>query len=112
MDNIESLWDQSLKSMQDKISKPSFETWLKSTKAHMLQGDSLTVIAPNEFARDWLEERYSHLISEVLLELTGEELEVKFIIPSNQGDDSMTVSTRAKKPKKLMTIQLTFRSLC
>lgn len=87
--------------MQNKISKPSFETWLKSTKAHMLQGDRLTVIAPNEFARDWLEERYSHLISEVLLELTGEELEVKFIIPSNQGDDSMTVSTRVKKPKKI-----------
>ncbi|MFJ7978076.1 chromosomal replication initiator protein DnaA [Peribacillus sp. JNUCC 23] len=101
MDNIESLWDQSLKSMQNKISKPSFETWLKSTKAHMLQGDILTVIAPNEFARDWLEERYSHLISEVLLELTGEGLEVKFIIPSDQGDDSMTVSTRAKKTKKL-----------
>lgn len=87
--------------MQNKISKPSFETWLKSTKADMLQGDILTVIAPNEFARDWLEERYSHLISEVLLELTGEELEVKFIIPSNQGDDSMTVSTKAKKQKKV-----------
>ena len=49
--------------MEKKISKPSFETWLKSTKAYMLQGDILTVTAPNEFARDWLEERYSHLIN-------------------------------------------------
>ena len=37
----------------------------------------------------------------MLFELTGEELEVKFIIPSNQGDDSMTVSTKAKKQKKV-----------
>ncbi|MEC2055150.1 chromosomal replication initiator protein DnaA [Peribacillus psychrosaccharolyticus] len=100
MENIDSLWNQSLSKMEKKISKPSFETWLKSTKAYMLQGDILTVTAPNEFARDWLEERYSHLISEVLLELTGEELEVKFIIPSNQEDDEFIVPAPGKKRKK------------
>lgn len=100
LENIDSLWNQSLSKMEKKISKPSFETWLKSTKAYMLQGDILTVTAPNEFARDWLEERYSHLISEVLLELTGEELEVKFIIPSNQEDDEFIVPAPGKKRKK------------
>ncbi|WP_419882583.1 chromosomal replication initiator protein DnaA [Peribacillus sp. B-H-3] len=100
MDNIDSLWNQALSKIEKKISKPSFETWLKSTKAHMLQGDLLTVTAPNEFARDWLEERYSRLISDVLFELTGEELEAKFIIPPNQGEDDFADSPPAKKPKK------------
>jgi chromosomal replication initiator protein len=100
LENIDSLWDESLKKIQKKISKPSYETWLKSTKAHMLQGDTLIVTAPNEFARDWLEERYSHIIADVLFELTGEGLEVKFIIPPNQGETQSDVSVPAKKTNK------------
>ncbi|WP_409303560.1 chromosomal replication initiator protein DnaA [Peribacillus sp. SCS-155] len=100
MENIDALWNQTLAQMEKKISKPSYETWLKSTKAHMLQRDTLTVTAPNEFARDWLEERYSHLISGVLFELTGEELEVKFIIPPNQDEDDFDLPPPAKKRKK------------
>ena len=67
MEHIADLWNQTLSNIEKKISKPSFDTWLKSTKAHVLQGDTLIVTAPNEFARDWLEGRYSQLISGVLL---------------------------------------------
>lgn len=88
MENIEDLWNKTLGNIEKKISKPSFDTWLKSTKAHALQGDTLTVNAPNEFARDWLEERYSQLIAGILYELTGEELGVKFIIPQNQEENA------------------------
>ncbi|PLR83360.1 chromosomal replication initiator protein DnaA [Bacillus canaveralius] len=86
LENIADLWNNALANIEKKISKPSFDTWLKSTKAHSLQGDTLTITAPNEFARDWLEERYSQLISGILYEITGEELGVKFIIPQNQND--------------------------
>ena len=100
MDNIDSLWNQLLEKTKKKISKPSFETWLKATKAHTLKGDILTVIAPNEFNRDWLEERYTDLIADLLLELTGEELQAKFITPPNQDDDEFTVSASTKKAKR------------
>jgi chromosomal replication initiator protein len=99
LENIEELWNSILASVQEKVSKPSFDTWLKSTKAHSLQGDSLVVVAPNEFARDWLEERYSPLISGVLYEITGEEFSVKFIIPQNEKeeDSRLHVSPKSKK---------------
>ena len=91
MENIDALWDQVLSQMEKKVSKPSYETWLKSTKAASLKGDTLTVTAPNEFARDWLEGRYTHLISSVLYEVIGEELMVKFIIPQNQQNDDLAI---------------------
>ncbi|WP_066366242.1 chromosomal replication initiator protein DnaA [Neobacillus fumarioli] len=100
MENIADLWQAALAEMEKKISKPSFETWLKSTKAHTLQGDLLVITAPNEFARDWLEERYSQHISEVLYEITGEELTVKFIIPQNQKDEDIELPAPPKKVKK------------
>ncbi|MFC5734382.1 chromosomal replication initiator protein DnaA [Cytobacillus gottheilii] len=97
MENIEDLWNQALSNIEKKISKPSFDTWLKSTKAHSLQGDTLVIKAPNEFARDWLEERYSQLISGILYDLTGEELGVKFIIPQNQNEEEDDLPVPAKK---------------
>jgi chromosomal replication initiator protein len=100
LENIDALWNQVLERIKKKISKPSFETWMKATKAHALKGDTLTVIAPNEFNRDWLEDRYADLIADLLFELTGEELEAKFITPPNQDDDGFNIPTTAKKAKK------------
>ncbi|GIN86743.1 chromosomal replication initiator protein DnaA [Heyndrickxia sporothermodurans] len=92
MENIADLWNKALSIIEKKISKPSFETWLKSTKAHSLQGDTFIVSVPNDFARDWLEGRYVRLISDVLYEITGEELTVKFIIPQNQEDEEFQMN--------------------
>ena len=100
MENIDALWDEVLAQMEKKVSKPSYETWLKSTKASSLQGDTLTITAPNEFARDWLEGRYTHLISSVLYEVVGEELLVKFIIPQNQKNSDVDDQFPADKKKK------------
>ncbi len=86
MRNIADLWNKALAVIETKISKPSFETWLKSTTAHSLKGNTLIIVAPNEFARDWLEERYTKLITEILYDITGEEVKVKFIIPQSQAE--------------------------
>lgn len=96
MENIADLWDQVLMNIEKKVSKPSFDTWLKFTKAHVLQGDTMIITAPNEFARDWLEGRYSQLISGLLYEIIGEELNVKFIIPP-QEEESESVSPVQKE---------------
>ncbi|WP_368653500.1 chromosomal replication initiator protein DnaA [Ornithinibacillus sp. 4-3] len=88
MENIDDLWAATLNTIQEKISKPSFDTWLKNTKAEIIKDDTIIINVPNEFARDWLEGRYTQLISDVLFELTGAKLATKFIIPksSNQAD--------------------------
>lgn len=83
LENIEELWSATLKKIEEKLSKPSFDTWLKNTKAEALEKDTLIISAPNEFARDWLENQYTNLISQMLLEVTGSELNTKFIIPDS-----------------------------
>ncbi|MDF2947402.1 MAG: chromosomal replication initiation protein DnaA [Bacillales bacterium] len=96
MENIGDLWSQALKEIEKKTSKPSFETWLKSTKANSLQKDTIIIEAPNEFARDWLENRYTDLISDTLNELTGSKLNIKFIIPQNQIEDDFEFKPQPK----------------
>jgi chromosomal replication initiator protein len=100
LENIADLWSAALNNIEKKISKPSFDTWLKSTKAHSLKGDLLVITAPNEFARDWLEERYSQLVAGILYEITGEELAVKFIIPQNKSAEDVDLPVPPKKTKR------------
>jgi chromosomal replication initiator protein len=100
LENIADLWSAALNNIEKKISKPSFDTWLKSTKAHSLKGDLLVITAPNEFARDWLEERYSQLVAGILYEITGEELAVKFIIPQNNNTEEVDLPVPPKKTKR------------
>ncbi|GEK59649.1 chromosomal replication initiation protein DnaA [Marinococcus halophilus] len=85
MENITDLWNQTLELMQEKVSKPSYETWLKATEASDLQGDTVIIEAPNEFARDWLESRYTNLITDALEDITGSALQVKFVIPQAES---------------------------
>ena len=78
--HIQELWSQTLDSIQNKISKPSFETWLKATEAIDMENDILIVCAPNDFARDWLESRYADLVRDTLKEVTGgSKIGVKFV---------------------------------
>ncbi|HEU5141401.1 MAG TPA: chromosomal replication initiator protein DnaA [Bacillales bacterium] len=97
MENISELWNKALASIEKKLSKPSFETWLKSTKADSFEDDTLVIAAPNEFARDWLESQYSELITEILTELTGSELNIKFIIPQSGNENHIDYERRRAK---------------
>ncbi len=106
MKNIADLWDQVLINIEKKVSKPSFDTWLKFTKAHVLQGDTMIVTAPNEFARDWLEGRYSQLISGLLYEIIGEDLNVKFIIPPQEEDEGSALPAVKDNVKERDSINL------
>ncbi len=100
MENIDDLWGKTLNVIEKKISKPSFETWLKSTKAIALNKNTLIVEAPNDFAREWLDGNYKEILTKILYELIGENMSLKFVIPESNMDDPIMVSPANKKPAK------------
>ncbi|MCI1882950.1 MAG: chromosomal replication initiator protein DnaA [Sporolactobacillus sp.] len=107
MNNLDEIWNQSLSMIQKKLSKPSFETWLKETKAKSVNGQTMVISVPNEFSRDWLAGHYANLISDILFEITGVRYVVQFVI-SSKSFDSRTKSPLQKEkrsvrssPKKL-----------
>ncbi len=95
---METIWDQTLEKMKEKLSRPSFETWLKATKPVAFRDDFLLVEVPNEFARDWLESRYSDLIEEILQAVTQSPLQVKFTIHSSPNEINNQQPYRDLKP--------------
>lgn len=98
MEHLDEIWSSVLAQVETKISKPSFETWLKSTKLLSYQSDTVTISAPNSFARDWLENHYVHLITGILSDLTGDDLLIKFVVPKNQDMDDFQLPAPRIKP--------------
>lgn len=81
MDNRNNeVWQQVLSVIQTKLSKPSFDTWFKATKASFLGDNVVVVTAPTTFAVEWLETRYTKLVSSTLSDYIGRSLDVKFSI--------------------------------
>lgn len=107
MNEYREIWNKTLVIMEQKISGPSFETWLKETEALGLIGDTLRVSVPTDFVKEWLENRYAQLIRDVLNEVTGRNLEVNFFVgtdTANQGfgtsrSDRNEVSSALLNPK-------------
>ncbi|WP_066160913.1 chromosomal replication initiator protein DnaA [Halalkalibacter krulwichiae] len=100
MENIHDLWDKALAEIEKKVSKPSFETWLKATKANDIQNDMIIITAPNEFARDWLEDHYAELTSDTIEQLTGARLKPKFVIPQHEMEEDLIPDPLPKKQAK------------
>lgn len=80
------IWNEALVLIEQKISGPSFETWLKETEAVDLVEGSLIIRVPTVFVKEWLENRYAQLIQDILREVTGVALQVTFTV----GDDLPT----------------------
>ncbi|MFC5469432.1 chromosomal replication initiator protein DnaA [Cohnella suwonensis] len=81
MDNRNNeVWQQVLSVIQTKLSKPSFDTWFKATKASFISDNAVIVTAPTTFAVEWLETRYTKLVSSTLSDYIGRPVDVKFSI--------------------------------
>jgi chromosomal replication initiator protein len=78
------MWQQVLSIIQTKLSKPSFDTWFKATKASFNGDSTVIVTAPTTFAAEWLESRYTKLVRTTLQEFLGRQYDIKFIIEENK----------------------------
>lgn len=99
------LWQQVLSVIQSKLSKPSFDTWLKSTKASVFTDTQLVICAPTDFARDWLESRYKKMIAQAVFEYMGREVEVKFVLQDTESPAAKPAQPPAAKSGKTVAFQ-------
>jgi len=83
INDLAEIWEKTLQAVEPHMNKPSFETWLKLTRPLKMENNCLIIEAPNEFARDWVESRYSPLLISTLRNLLKDDLEMKFVIKND-----------------------------
>jgi len=89
---IESLWSQVLERLQLELSRPTFETWIKTASAERLENNCLVIRTPNPFARNWLQKYYINTIAHVVQDILGYPVEIYITVA--KGDEISHLSQR------------------
>ncbi len=88
------LWTKVQQALQQNLSKPTFETWIRPARCSALLNGELTLIAPNSFSSDWLRKNYVRKIEEVASNIYGEGITV---VVQVQEIDDVLASTPSKR---------------
>ena len=93
--NIDS-WQWCLGRLEDELPAQQFNTWIRPLLVDTEEG-GITLSAPNRFIRDFVEERYSVLISEMLAEAGLHSAQVRVVVGASTAE-SPAESPAVKNP--------------
>ena len=72
------IWSRLLDRARQEIPEQTFRTWLEPTEALALEGDTIVVGAPDQFAADWNESKHAGLLAGYAPVALGHPLRVVF----------------------------------
>jgi chromosomal replication initiator protein len=99
------LWSECLKHLESELPPQQFNTWIRPLHA-IQEGGTLRLLAPNRFVLDWVKERYSEYIFELLDKLAASEsLEIAFAVGSHT-----TIAPARARPVQTREDQLEART--
>jgi len=94
--NEEYLWQTTLVALENRFTKPIFETWIKPMRVLGLSTDEITLTVQNQFAKDWAENRFKGTISAALAETLGAPISIRFVIDEAvESNDTRPVGAEA-----------------
>ena len=82
----EQLWEQVLELLKERLSRPTFETWIQNAILESFDATSITIETPNAFVMSHLQKYYLGIIGDAVTEVTGKPLEI--CLKSAQGENS------------------------
>ncbi|HEX7050911.1 MAG TPA: chromosomal replication initiator protein DnaA [Longimicrobiales bacterium] len=77
-------WSRVVERVQSRISEPHHRVWFGQTEAVTLSGDELVVLVYNRFVAEWIDDKYGHLLADVMERVFGRQLRITFL-PAEQG---------------------------
>ena len=106
------LWSQILELLEVRLSRPTFETWIKNATLEYVDAKRIIILTPNAFVMNHLQKHYLDTIGDAVTEVTGKTLEICLksqqgqdlafsIEPANSTKQRQTSRRNAPKPNKL-----------
>ncbi|MGZ4119278.1 MAG: chromosomal replication initiator protein DnaA [Actinomycetota bacterium] len=94
-DEAEELWGRTLATVRERI-MPGARAWIDSTRPIRLHDDTIELAAPSAFAKEWLETRYAHTITEALRATAGRDVRLKVTVDRvHTGAEPETIEEEA-----------------
>ena len=74
------IWGQVLEKLAENLDHPAYESWIKPVKFVSFEDSNFVVSTNSSLSKEWIYKNYSHLIKEILKELTGNNSEFRIIV--------------------------------
>ncbi len=89
-EKVSTIWNTTLSVMEEKLTKPGFQTWVRTLKPISYENNTIFIQASNYFVLDWIKNNYLDVMKDTLYNITGNEIEIKFSVVENDDkkDDS------------------------
>lgn len=95
MNEINKIWQKILEIILEKVGESTFELWFSPIKLLDIKNSEAFIEVPNRFFKDWIEDNFPSIISDSFYQITGSQVEVKYIIT---GKEHETGLIEEKKP--------------
>ena len=99
MDLILEKWDEILRTVKTEhdISDISFDTWIRPLEVYGIENNTLYILVPSEqMTLSYISKKYYLPLKVAIAEITGNEYEIKFILPE-QANNIKTGQAKTKK---------------
>ena len=104
--SAENLWEEISGRLKEALSDGTYSKWFGDVHGLELDGDTLVLIVPSEFARDWIESNFLGLIGAAVRDILGGERALEFQV--RQGAEPLLLLTAGtRKPLRLLAGSLT-----
>lgn len=78
--NLEELWQLTLNEMEVQLSRANFATWLKNSRLVEKKEGTLFVSLPNNFAKEWVENKYQKNILGIIRTVDSSAKKISFLV--------------------------------
>ena len=101
MTDLNQLWQSALSELELQISRANFLTWLKNS--HLVQKDDegkILVSLPNNFAKEWVQNKYHKMILGAIRSLDDSVKRVEYVVVSDRRPGFKEYSPVGAAPKQ------------
>ncbi len=79
-DQLILIWDEAKGHLRGRLNDSAFRFWFDRTLPIGFADGAFVVGVPNDFARDWIEKRFSGIVSEALSEVLGDAVVLRLVV--------------------------------
>lgn len=78
--NLIEVWQKAQPAIKEAVGQTSYDTWFSPLKVHVTGEDLLSIEAPDEFFKNWIDEHYNNIIARSLTGEAGKSIAFEFLV--------------------------------
>lgn len=100
IEETDKIWSQALAEISQKVPEHLFNLWFKPMRLLSIKDSTAVIEIPNRFFKDWLDEFYPTVLSDVFTSILGQPLTLKFkVLVEDAKSDKQTKKIESRKVK-------------